>query len=213
MLLTLNISLVMIIGYLMGSFPTAYLVGKLIRGIDIREHGSGNVGATNTLRVLGTGWGILVLVIDIAKGYGAMLVAWKLFTFMGIVSPSFGLLMVALSAILGHVFTCFLNFKGGRGVATAAGVFLFLMPIQLLLALGVFIITVAITRYVSLGSIIAAISLFLFELWTNLINNFASWQFLIAVIAVVVFIIVKHKPNMQRLAEGTENQISFSKKK
>lgn len=213
MLLTLNISLVMIIGYLMGSFPTAYLVGKLIRGIDIREHGSGNVGATNTLRVLGTGWGILVLVIDIAKGYGAMLVAWKLFTFMGIVSPSFGLLMVALSAILGHVFTCFLNFKGGRGVATAAGVFLFLMPIQLLLALGVFIITVAITRYVSLGSIIAAISLFLFELWTNLINNFASWQFLIAVIAVVLFIIVKHKPNMQRLAEGTENQISFSKKK
>jgi glycerol-3-phosphate acyltransferase PlsY len=190
-----------------GSIPTSYILGKKIKKIDIREHGSGNVGATNALRVLGTKYGIIALILDMAKGAIPVFIG-KYFAFS---DP--WLIIIALTAILGHIFTIFLNFKGGKGVATSAGVFIALAPLSVGIALVVFIITVWLTRFVSLGSILAAITLFISELIINIQNGFQAKEILVLVFVISVFIIVKHKSNIQRLLAGNENKLSFKKKK
>jgi len=180
-------------------------MGKLIKGIDIREYGSGNVGATNALRVLGTKIGIITLLIDIAKGFLAVQVGKLL------VSEPTNLILIGtgLLAIIGHIFTIFLKFKGGKGVATSAGVFIALSPLPVAIALIVFVVTVWISKYVSLGSILAAFVFFLVELIVNVKNRFADVELLIFIFLIMVFIIIRHKTNIKRIIDGNENRISF----
>lgn len=203
----LTISLAILGSYLLGSIPTSYIFGKILKGIDIREHGSGNAGATNALRILGTKWGILTMILDMAKGWLAVFLGRMLLD-----NPAnWVLIALALGAIIGHIFTIYLGFKGGKGVATSAGVFIALAPIPVAIALAVFIITVWITRYVSLGSMLAALVAFGAELFINIKNNFADKEILGLVILIVAFIIFRHKANIQRLLAGNENKLKFKK--
>ncbi|MCD4795722.1 MAG: glycerol-3-phosphate 1-O-acyltransferase PlsY [Candidatus Cloacimonetes bacterium] len=200
--------LTFIAAYIIGSIPTSFLMGKIIKGIDIRKYGSGNVGATNALRVLGTKIGIITLVIDIAKGFFAVQLGKILIS-----DPSnLALILIGLFAISGHIFTIFLKFKGGKGVATAAGVFIALTPVALGIALLVFVITVWISKYVSLGSMLAAVTLLVIELIINIRNSFEDKELLIFIFFITVFIIVRHKANIKRIIDGNENRISFKKK-
>jgi len=201
-----NIIIAVILAYLLGSIPTSFIFGKL-KGIDIRKVGSGNVGATNALRILGTKIGIITLLIDILKGFAAISLG-KYF----LKNPSqIVLIILGISAILGHIFTVFLNFKGGKGVATSTGVFLALLPVPLLIALAVFVVTVFFSKYVSLGSILASITLLITELIINIRNSFADLSLLIFVFFVSLFIVIRHKANIKRIIAGNENKISFRK--
>ncbi len=200
--------LTFIAAYILGSIPTSFLMGKIIKGIDIRKYGSGNVGATNALRVLGTKIGIITLAIDIAKGFFAIQLG-KILVF----DPSnLALILIGLFAISGHIFTIFLKFKGGKGVATASGVFIALTPVPVVFALIVFVLTVWICKYVSLGSMLAAVTLFVIELIINIRNSFEEKELLIFIFFITVFIIVRHKANIKRIIDGNENRISFKKK-
>ena len=201
-----------ILTYLIGSIPFAYLYGKYIKKIDIREHGSKNVGATNALRVLGTKAGIIVLLLDISKG----LLPVILFTTMinsqfTILNSQLAPVMIGICAIIGHTFTVFLKFKGGKGVATSAGVVLALDPLVCLVALLIFAIIVAITRYVSLGSIIASVYLVITKIITYFLFPNPDIYKTIFMAALAILIIIKHKPNIVRLIKREENKISFKK--
>ncbi|RLC51960.1 MAG: acyl-phosphate glycerol 3-phosphate acyltransferase [Candidatus Cloacimonadota bacterium] len=202
-----NLASAFVLAYILGSIPTSYLMGKFIKKIDIRDFGSGNVGATNALRVLGTKIGIITLIIDIGKGILAV--------FMGkiIVAEPSNIVLIALGlfAILGHIFTIFLKFKGGKGVATSAGVFIALSPLAVGIALIVFVLTVWISKYVSLGSILAALVLFLVELYWNITHSFENIELLIFIFVIAAFIIIRHKSNIKRILAGNENKLSFKK--
>ena len=204
----IRIIIAVICSYLLGSVPTSFIFGKLIKKIDIRQYGSHNVGATNAIRVLGLKIGIVTLIIDIAKGFFAIQIG-KLI----IQNPENILIIcLGLAAILGHIFTVFLNFKGGKGVATFAGVLIALAPIPFLIALLIFILIVWITRYVSLGSILAGIVLLIVEIIINIRNSFSELEYLIFFFVIVMFIIIRHQKNIKRLIAGTESKISFKKK-
>jgi glycerol-3-phosphate acyltransferase PlsY len=184
--------------YLLGAMPTSYLAGRLFRGIDLREHGSRNLGATNLYRVLGWRYAIPVGLIDAAKGLIPVLV------FAPHVSPSeLFALVCGLVAVLGHVFSVFVGFKGGKGVATAAGVMLGLAPVALGVALVVWVALVYFTGYVSLGSIAAAA---VFPLAVLLVDRPAHpemlWLDVVAAAAIIWF----HRGNIRRLRQGTENR-------
>ena len=189
------------LAYLLGSIPTSFWLGKLVKGIDIREHGSKNPGATNALRVLGKPLGFTTLLVDILKGTAAVLVAMKL---LGI-TLDWQLLLVGLAAVSGHIFTLFLRFKGGKGVATTFGIFLALAPWATIYTLGIFIIVVTLSRYVSLGSIISAVC---FPLFIYLIDG----NILYTALAILIgtFIIWRHRSNIQRIREGKENKMVSS---
>ena len=204
----MNIIIALLAAYILGSIPTSYIMGKLIKGIDIRDFGSGNVGATNALRILGTKVGVFTLIIDIGKGFLAVTIA----RFIIEEPTDLIMILIGLFAILGHIFTIFLKFKGGKGVATSAGVFIALVPIPIALALFVFVFTVWLSKFVSLGSILAALTLFISELVMNIWISFAELEFLIFTFTIALFIIIRHKANIQRLLNGSENKISFKKK-
>ena len=208
MSLILTSSIAVLIAYILGSIPTSYIMGKLVKGIDIRDFGSGNVGATNALRILGTKYGVSALVIDMLKGFIAIFIGKLLIN----EPANLILILIGLAAILGHIFTIFLKFKGGKGVATSAGVFLALTPIAFSIAFLVFILIVAISKYVSLGSIIASIVLLVAEIIINLQNSFADIEVLIMTVVIAFFVIIRHKANIIRLKNGNENKISFKKK-
>jgi acyl phosphate:glycerol-3-phosphate acyltransferase len=207
--------------YLLGSIPTGYLVAKA-KGIDIRTVGSGNIGATNAMRALGKPAGIAVLLLDAAKGFIAVLLAVAyppdrlfpdIFPPEIIVHPSYNPVMTraivaGLFAVLGHNYTCWLKFKGGKGIATSAGVYLALAPWAVLIALVVFVLALLATRYVSLGSISAAVALPA-AVWILPPHNL-----LLGIVTTVlgVMAIYKHKGNLQRLAAGTESRLQFKKK-
>lgn len=197
-----------VLAYLLGSIPMGWILAKLMFKTDIRAKGSGNIGATNALRQFGTKVGVLVLILDMIKGIVAVLLAKNLFGLDNVMVPVCGLI-----AILGHIYPVWLGFKGGKGVATAAGVGLALAPLSIPLALAVFILVVYKTRYVSLGSIIAAIVWGLSLIYFAYQSAMANWGIMAAVVVVVVAVIIgKHKQNIQRLRNGTENKISFTKK-
>ena len=185
--------------YLLGSIPMGFLVAKA-KGIDIRKTGSGNIGATNAMRVLGKPAGIFVLVADAFKGYAAVWLAilMKKFT-LDVETMS---VIAGLCAVLGHNYTCWLKFKGGKGIATTAGVYLALAPTALGIAFVVFVLMVLITRYVSLGSISAAIVL---PIAVNFTCN--NDTLVIITFALGALAIYKHKSNIQRLMAGTENRL------
>lgn len=203
----MNIIIALFVAYILGSIPTSYIMGKLIKGIDIRDFGSGNVGATNALRILGTKVGVFTLIIDIGKGFLAVNIA----RFIIHEPTDLIIIIIGLFAIIGHIFTIFLKFKGGKGVATSAGVFIALVPIPIALALVVFIVTVWLSKFVSLSSILAAFTLFISELVINILNSFAELEILIFTFIIALFIIIRHKANIQRLINGNENKISFKK--
>ena len=192
--------------YLLGSIPTGYVVAKL-KGVDIRSVGSGNIGATNAMRVLGKPAGIFVLLADAAKGFAAvkwlpafMLKIWGANNF----DPEILGIIAGIFTVLGHNYTCWLKFKGGKGIATTAGVFLALAPWALLVALVVFILALLLTKYVSVASISAAVALpaavWIMTPQTVLLGVIATALGLLA--------IYKHKGNIERLIAGTENRMS-----
>jgi glycerol-3-phosphate acyltransferase PlsY len=201
---------VVVIAYLLGSIPTGFLVAKA-RGVDIRTVGSGNIGATNVFRILGKPAGVFVLLADAAKGWLATFVVAKLvagwfFPDAGPLSREWFAICAGLAAILGHNYTCWLHFKGGKGIATSAGVLVALVWGPLLIILGVWIVVFALTRYVSLASISASFALPFATWWVDGSTN------LIVVTAVLAALaIYKHKANIQRLIKGTESRIGVKK--
>ncbi|OQY10439.1 MAG: acyl-phosphate glycerol 3-phosphate acyltransferase [Fusobacteriia bacterium 4572_132] len=192
-----------IFAYFMGSIPTGIILGKSLKGIDIREHGSKNTGATNAYRVLGTKIGIMVLIIDILKGSIPVFIA-KLLGLSEIY-----LVIVGIVAILGHTFSIFLRFQGGKGVATSTGVFFVLIPKVMIILVILFIGIVYFSRYISLASIIAAGMMPILVL-----AIYGSTQKIILFFSVLigVYVIYKHKTNIQRLINGNENKFTIKKK-
>ena len=205
--------------YLLGSIPTGFLVAKA-KGVDIRAAGSGNIGATNAMRVLGKTAGIFVLLLDAAKGF----IACSLGVFMAVnlANQQSGLhsvgnnsgdavfnsllylpIVAGIFAVLGHNYTCWLKFKGGKGVATTAGVYLALAPVPLAVALAAFILALLVTRYVSVGSISAAVALPL-AVWIMAPDNLLLGIVTTALGALAIY---KHKSNIRRLLAGTENRL------
>lgn len=181
--------------YLIGATPTSYITGRLARGIDLREHGSKNLGATNVYRILGWKYAIPVALFDIAKGALPVLLAPR--------SPYPWLpVAVGVAAILGHMFSPYVHFKGGKGVATAAGMFLALAPLALLLAVPVWGLCLWITGYVSLSSIIAVLSVPVSVRLTGSESPYVFWSS----IALVLLILFAHRRNIARLLAGTENR-------
>lgn len=193
-----------IVAYLLGSIPTGFLVGKA-RGVDIRTVGSGNIGATNVFRVVGKPAGIFVLVFDGLKGYTAC--AWLpelVLRYTGSSSANFAdVLRITggICAILGHNYTCWLKFKGGKGIATSAGVLAALVPLAFVIILLVWIVVFAASRYVSLGSIAASVALPFAAYFTR--NSAVIVGVTAAMAALAVY---KHRANIQRLLNGTENR-------
>lgn len=209
--------LVCLIAYLIGSIPFGYLAGKLFHRKDIRAGGSGNIGATNALRQYGVKTGVAVLILDLAKGVAVALLLTKVVPGLalklkqGIPTERFVFQLPALMVVLGHMYPVFLKFKGGKGVATAAGVFLILAPIPLFAAMLVFLLVAGLSRYVSLGSICAAASLFIAELlWNIFFLREPEFPWLSLIVALLV--ILKHDQNILRLLEKRENRLSFKKK-
>ena len=202
------IPLLIVISYLIGSFPTAVWIGKIFHNIDIREHGSNNAGATNTFRVLGNRWGWIVLVIDVSKGYlAASLPLFLGGLYLGFKDELLILQLIAsFCAIIGHVFPVFANFRGGKGVATTLGIILAINLDTALISLGIFLIVFLMTRYVSLGAIIASI-LFPF------ISFFAMKEdariMIIFPILVSLIVLFSHRKNINRLLRGEENKMNF----
>jgi acyl phosphate:glycerol-3-phosphate acyltransferase len=191
--------------YLLGSIPFGFLVAKT-KGVDIRSVGSGNIGATNAMRVLGKPAGIFVLLLDALKGYAA--VAWLTLAVLKIFNAANAdtetlHIIAGIFAVLGHNYTCWLKFKGGKGIATTAGVYLALAPWALLIALVIFILAVALTKYVSVGAIAAAIALPVI-VWVMMPHNLFLG---IVTTALGVMAIYKHKSNIKRLMAGTENRL------
>lgn len=203
----IKVILALIASYLMGSIPVGYIVGKVFYHQDIRKSGSGNIGATNALRLFGTTVGVLILLLDMFKGFAVVMVAKSVF------GPASVLPVIcALAVILGHIFTIFLGFKGGKGVATAGGAFLALAPLALLITLITFIIITALTRYVSVGSILGALVFGAIVWFQQLSLDQPNYLMAIFCSLVVLMIVYKHKTNIGRLLKGTENKIKFTKK-
>jgi glycerol-3-phosphate acyltransferase PlsY len=195
----LSIVLWILAAYLLGAIPTSYLAGKVGRGIDLREHGSKNLGATNVYRILGWKYAIPVALFDIAKGAIPVLFFSR---WAGAAEHAWLPVVLGGAAVLGHMFSPYVSFKGGKGVATAAGMFLALAPVAVLLAILVWGICLWLTGYVSLSSIIAVGSV---PLWVALLQPNSQYVFW-ASIALVALIVFAHRRNIARLLAGTENR-------
>ncbi|MEK9136530.1 MAG: glycerol-3-phosphate 1-O-acyltransferase PlsY [Bacteroidota bacterium] len=212
------IAIITILSYLVGSIPTSIIVARARRGIDIRQHGSGNAGGTNVFRVLGWKAGVFVIAADIGKGLFASMVIARLmygpipfenktpfddFTVVQIIA--------GCAAILGHIWTLFAGFRGGKGIATAGGMLLGVAPVEVAVSLGVFLIVLLISHYVSLGSLSAAVSfpLTMFLRENVFMVDISGYNTLIYFsIAISLLIIFTHRSNIQRLLAGTESRIT-----
>ncbi|MBI5645683.1 MAG: glycerol-3-phosphate 1-O-acyltransferase PlsY [Ignavibacteriae bacterium] len=210
------LSLIIILSYLVGSIPTGLIISRWVKGIDIRKAGSGNIGSTNAMRVLGWKWGLVVQVVDILKGLTAVLVIANLhygdFPFNN-KTPFDDYVVVqiiaGLAAVLGHIFSVFLSFRGGKGINTAAGMLVGIAPIDISIALIVFLIVLFSTGYVSLGSISAATAFptTLFVRFNIFKDSIPSYHTLIIFsIALSVLLIYAHRSNIQRLLAGSEHR-------
>jgi acyl phosphate:glycerol-3-phosphate acyltransferase len=204
--------LTIVASYLLGSIPTGYLAGR-VKGIDIRQVGSGNIGATNVFRALGKTAGITVLALDAFKGFSA---CWWVapLAYQSLVEPEttnpnvrlYLMILAGLAAVSGHVFSCWLRFKGGKGIATTAGIFGALAWKAVVLTVALWIIIVMLSRYVSLASIAAAI-------WLPIMVWLTSGNPLLLALTVIISVLAlyKHKTNIQRLLQGTEHRFSFKR--
>lgn len=219
----LNLIFVVVLSYLVGSIPTSIILSKLVKGIDIRQHGSGNAGGTNVFRVMGWKWGVLTIILDAVKGAIAVVVVARLyldnFPFNNITPfDDFTLVQIicGVAAVIGHIWTVFAGFRGGKGIATALGFLLTLITIDMLFALIVFTITVTLSRYISLGSLTAAVSLpIILVIRENVFGvEIPGYQTILPfVIGLVLLVIYTHRKNIDRLIKGSENKISLFKKK
>jgi glycerol-3-phosphate acyltransferase PlsY len=195
----------------MGSIPTAFIFGKLIKGVDIRQHGSGNVGATNAMRILGRGPGLAVFAIDCFKGFAAVtfLPDYINKIFPGdLYENSVFYLVLAAAVVAGHIWTCFLSFKGGKGVATTAGAMLGLFPAIFFAGLVVWVLFFYLFKYVSLASLAAAVSLPVVSVLTN--ENLTTTIFMAILCLLGVY---SHRENIKRLVQGSERKIVKVKKR
>lgn len=201
--------LLIVIAYLIGSIPTAVWVSKLFFGIDIRDYGSGNSGATNTFRVLGSRWGIVVMITDVLKGVAAtslyillpyyMTSEWDRTNFM---------VGLGLAAVVGHIFPIWADFRGGKGVATLFGMILAIQPIVAVCCVGVFLFVLYLTRFVSLSSILASIAFAVFILF---IFNEKETLYRAFAIAVTLLVVLTHQKNISRLLRGSESKVPILK--
>ena len=188
---------VLLASYLLGSIPNGLIFGKLLWNVDLRQHGSHNIGATNAWRTLGRVPGLLIFLLDFLKGY---LAVWLALHFIG--TPG-SMVLAGIIAIAGHSCSIFLRFKGGKGVATGLGVIAMLMPPITCIVFLVWLAIVLTTRYVSLGSIVASALVPLLA-WLF----YEPWEYILLGLLAAVFIIVRHRTNIDRLMRGTENKIS-----
>jgi glycerol-3-phosphate acyltransferase PlsY len=207
----LEVIFLYIFSFLLGSIPFAVVVGRIFYGVDVRRQGSGNPGATNTLRVLGKKAGISVLLLDIAKGVLAVIIGYKLSGFErmhnSISSPDIIPCVCGAMAVLGHVFSPFLKLKGGKGVATSIGVVLALQPYAGIIMIVTFILVLIFTKYVSLGSVLGALNYPVYNL--VFVHPFSPILLLFS-IGLATLILVRHKANIGRLIKGNESK--FGKK-
>ena len=210
----MEIAIVIILSYIIGSFPTSIIVGKISRGIDIRDYGSGNAGATNVFRVLGWKLSLITAIVDIFKGFTATYWIAKI----GSGDADLLMLLAGVSAILGHTFTIFAGFRGGKGVATVTGMLFALFPIAIPICFVIFLIILFITGHVALGSIFASItlplSLSIMKFAMNM--NIDPYLFYFS-LSIPIFIIFTHRSNIKKLIDGTEEPMEklmlFKRKK
>ena len=205
----MNEFLLIVLAYLIGSIPTAVWVSKYFFGIDIRDYGSGNAGATNCYRVLGSKWGTFVMVIDMIKGMLAaglyLLIPYYLHDEWDRTNFMVGL---GLAAVLGHIFPIWADFKGGKGVATLFGMVVAIQPIVALCCVGVFLLVLYLTRFVSLSSILASISFAVFILF---IFNERETLYRVFAVAVALMVVLTHQKNINRILKGTESKVPILK--
>lgn len=203
-----SLALSLAASYLLGSIPTALIVGKVVGGIDIRKHGSGNAGATNVYRLFGMKPYLFTLAVDAAKGFSAVTLVAPLGA--GVLSDQRTALYCGLAAVIGHIWTVFAGFKGGKGVATAAGMFLGLAPLVTLAALGAYLLVTLTTKYVSLGSMTAAVCAPVFLTCGKYLFAKDVPAELIVMATVLAFLIIfTHRENIKRLSRGEERKTDF----
>ncbi len=209
-MLTAENIFLLILAYLIGSIPFSIIAGKLIKGIDVREYGSGNAGATNTFRVLGKKAGIPVLLLDVLKGYLTVNLVWYT-SYIPSSEIYINLqLTFGIAAVLGHVFPIYASFRGGKGVATLLGFMLAVFPEAALISLVVFILTLVFSKYVSLSSIFAGL---FFPFGVFYLSQALFPTMMIFAIFVPILLISTHQRNIERLVRGDENKVSLKKKK
>lgn len=199
------IGLLILLAYLLGSIPTSVWLGKALKGVDLREHGSGNAGATNAFRVLGKGIGTAVLLLDMLKGFLAVNLA-MLQQELNAGTEAWMILRIGLglTAALGHIFPVFAGFRGGKGVATVTGVALALHPLGALAAMGVYLLVFLLTRISALGSLTAVLS---YPVWIILVFGSPYLALNIFPLLVVVLVLVTHRANIRRLIRGQEKSL------
>jgi glycerol-3-phosphate acyltransferase PlsY len=204
----IQLLLLLILSFITGSFPTSIILGKLVKGIDIREHGSGNAGGTNVFRVLGWKPALIVVIIDIFKGwlptaiYATILFKGQPISDVGVIQ-----ILCGFAAVLGHTYTIFAGFRGGKGIGTLAGMLIALFPIAFPICLFVFVITLILTGYVSLSSIMATVALPIILLILPIFGiQQSSLSLLIFAFLIPWFAIFTHRSNIVRLRDGTENR-------
>lgn len=200
-----------LLAYLMGSVPTSVWVGKSFYGIDVREHGSGNAGATNTIRVLGLLPGIAVFIVDVLKGYFAV----RLLYLTDFYIPQTGMfinfqLILGVAALLGHIFPVFAQFRGGKGVAVLSGVVFALHPYATLIVFGIWTVSLLLTKYVSLSSMIAGFS---FPLVLIFIYRTTNPSLILFAIILAILMLFTHQKNIERLVKGEESKFRLKKKR
>ena len=203
----MNGFLLIILAYLIGSIPTSVWVSKQFFGIDIREYGSGNAGATNTFRVLGSKWGSFVMLVDVIKG----VVATSLYLLLphyltNELHQTNFMLGLGIASILGHIFPIWANFKGGKGVATLLGMAVAIQPIVAVCCIGVFLIVLFLTRFVSLSSILAGIAFMVFILF---VFNEQPTFYRIFAVMVALMVVLTHQKNIGRIINGTESKVTI----
>ncbi|MBI3872080.1 MAG: glycerol-3-phosphate 1-O-acyltransferase PlsY [candidate division Zixibacteria bacterium] len=199
--------ILIILSYLAGSIPSGVWVGRMVGGIDIRAHGSGNPGATNVARVLGAPWGILVGVIDAFKGFAPVWWLGPIAASNGTLAVSDARLLIGAAAILGHLYPLFAGFRGGKGVLTALGVFVALLPVESAVAALVWIVVFAASRIVSLGSLAASLALLAAVVVRRLVFHIPiPNSLMVAAIAIAALVFLTHRANIRRLLNGTESR-------
>jgi glycerol-3-phosphate acyltransferase PlsY len=203
--------LALVFAYLIGSIPTSVWLGKYYHGIDIREHGSGNAGATNTFRIFGKKLGITVLIVDILKGWIAVKLFYVLYESGQSVDELFNLkIRLGICALLGHVFPIYVGFKGGKGVATLLGIILAINHEAALMSIGVFVITLVLSGYVSLSSIIAGI---FFPVVVMVISKTSQPAMVVFALMITIAVVITHQKNIERLLSRKESRVAVFKRK
>lgn len=218
-----NLLFIIVLSYLVGSIPISIILTKIVKGVDIRKFGSGNAGGTNVSRVLGKKYGILTILLDAFKGVIAVVFISRFylgdFPFPNTTPfDDFTLVQIiaGISAVIGHIWTIFAGFKGGKGIATGLGVLVSIVTLDMLMALGVFFIVVYFSKYISLGSISAAVAVPIIMIIRENIFNVdipGYHNILPFVIALALLVVYTHRANLERLLQGNENKISLFKKK